>query len=213
METKMAVIDDKKLATKEADAMNFATALVISDNETYTKADQFCVALKGLEKEIIGDFAESKSAASLAHKTICAQEKAHLDKCVPPRTLIKQKMSAYADAQEQLRREEEDRQRIEAQKRADDEALEAAQLAQAAGRTEEAAALLESPAPAVTVFVPKTTPKASTVLRKIWAFRVVNANLVPRQYLMIDEPALRKQAAATGNAVQVPGIEFYQKAI
>ena len=190
METVPTVIDEKKLAAKEADAMAYATALVISDNETFTKADKYCVVLKGLENEIKSDFKESKETAHAAHAAICAQEKAHLDKCIPPRTLIKQKMSAYQDEQERLRREEEDRQRIEAQKAADAEALRQAEQAQAEGKPEEAEAIIQAPVFVAPVVIPKATPKASTTLRKIWAWRVVNESLVPRIYLKIDDSKL-----------------------
>ena len=122
MEKTLTVPDENKLAAKEADAMAYAVALVITDNDTYTAADKFCVVLKGLEKEVIADFAESKEAAHLAHKKITAQEKAHLDKLVTPRNLVKQKMSQYTDEQERLRRLEEDRLRLEAKKIADAEA-------------------------------------------------------------------------------------------
>ena len=215
MENQQTVLvpDENKLAAKEADAMAYATALVISSNETFTLADRFCVTLKGLENEIISDFAESKKTVALAHKKICAQEKAHLDKVIPPRTMIKQKMSVWQDKQERLRREEEDRQRLEAQKAAEAEALRQAELAQALGNTEEAEAIIQEPVYVAPVVVAPTTPKASTVIRKMWTFRITNPALVPDQYKIIDESKLRKQAAATGNSIAVPGVEFYQKPV
>lgn len=209
----ITVPDDKKLEKKEADAMAYAVALTITNNETYTAADNFCVVLKGLEKEVVEDFKASKEAAHLAHKVITAQEKAHLDKLIPPRNLVKQKMSAYQDDQERIRRIEEDRQRLEAQKAAEEEALRQAAQAQAEGNHEEAEAIIQAPVYVAPVVVPRDIPKSSTVIRKVWAARVVNAALVPRQYLIVDEAALRKQAAATGNSLAVPGVEFFQKAI
>jgi len=213
MEKQITVPDEKKLAAKEADAMAYAVALVITDNDTYTAADKFCVVLKGLEKEVVADFAESKEAAHLAHKKITAQEKAHLEKLIPPRNLVKQKMSAYQDEQERLRRIEEDRQRLEAIKAAEAEALRQAEQAQAEGMTEEAEAILQAPVYVAPVVVPQSTPKASTVIRKMWTARVVNEALVPRQYLIVDEAKLRKQALATGDSVAVPGVEFFQKSV
>ena len=212
-EQTVLVIDENKLAAKEADAMAYATALVISSNETFTLADRFCVTLKGLENEIIADFAESKKAAAAAHKKICAQEKAHLDKVAPPRTMIKQKMSAWQDEQERLRREEEDRQRVAAQKAAEAEALRQAEIAQATGDSAAAEAIISEPVYVAPVVVAPTTPKAATVIRKMWTFRIVNPALVPDQYKVIDEAKLRKQAAATGNSIPVPGVEFYQKPV
>ena len=213
MKKQLTVPDENKLAAKEADAMAYAVALVITDNDTYTAADKFCVVLKGLEKEVIADFAESKEAAHLAHKKITAQEKAHLDKLVPPRNLVKQKMSQYTDEQERLRRLEEDRLRLEAKKIADAEALRQAEQAQMEGHEEEAEAIIQAPVYVPPVVVPVSTPKASTVIRKMWTARVIDPLLVPRQYLIVDEAKLRKQALATGNSIQVPGVEFYQRPV
>jgi hypothetical protein len=36
---------------------------------------------------------------------------------------------------------------------------------------------------------------------------------VPRQYLIVDDQKLRAQAKATGNAVPVAGVEFFQRAV
>jgi|SRR3989339_1127163 len=213
MENTMIVPDEKKLAAKEADAMAYAVALVITNNETYMAADRACVGLKGLENEIKADFKESKEAAHTAHAVICAQEKAHLDKVVPPRTMIKQKMSVYQDEQERLRREEEDRQRVIAQKAADDEAIRQAEAAKAAGNAEEAEAIIQAPVYVEPVIIPKSVPKAATIVRKIWTWRVENESLVPRAYLKIDDTRLTQQARATGNSINVPGIIFYQKSI
>ena len=211
METKVATIDDKKLEKKEADAMAYAVALVIVDNDTYTKADQFCVALKGLEKEIIEDFADSKKAADLAHKTITAQEKAHLMKVIPPRNLVKQKMSAYQDEQERIRREEEARLQAEADKRAEEQAIADAEAAQKAGDTAEAEAIISAPVVAAPVILARTIPKAATKTQKRWTFRVTNKDLVPRAYLMINDSALLKQAQSTHDSLPVAGVEFFTK--
>lgn len=212
METEIAEVE-KKLAAKEADAMAYAVALVITDNDTYTKADQFCVGLKGLENEIKSDFKDSKRITDAAHAAVCAQEKAHLDKVIPARNLAKQKMAAYQDEQERLRRLEEDRQRVIAQKAADDEALRQAEQAKAEGRHEEAEAIIQAPVYVPPVVIPRSVPKSATIVRKIWDFKIVNESLVPRQYLMVDDQKLRAQAKATGNSIPVPGVEFFQRSV
>ena len=213
MENTVATIDENKLAAKEADALTYATALVIDNNDKYLQADKFCVTLKGLENEIKSDFKASKEAAHEAHAKICAQEKGHLDKVVPPRNMIKQKMSAWQDEQERLRQEEENRLRIEAQKVADAEALLRAEQAQAEGNHEEAEAIIQEPVYVAPVIVPKSIPKTSTGIQKRWTFRVTDEKLVPRAYLMINESALLKQAQSTHNSLPVAGVEFYQKSV
>lgn len=202
------VIDKKALSAVEQ-----ARALTISSNELYVQADNACVGLKELEKEIVATFKEPKEKAWAAHKSIVAAEAKHLDPVVEARKLYKQKMAIWSDAQEKIRRDEEERQRVAAQKAAEEEAIRLAEQAQKAGNTEEAEAIIQAPVVSEPVIVERTIPKTATVLRKVWTFKVVNAALIPRQYLTVDEVALRKQAQATGNAVMVPGVEFYQKAV
>lgn len=202
------VIDKKALTAVEQ-----AKGLSIINNEIFLIADAACVGLKELEKEIIATFKEPKEKAWAAHKSIVAAEAKHLDPVLEARKIYKGKMSVWQDEQERIRRIEEDRQRLEAQKVAEEEALRLAQQAQAEGKTEEAEAIIQAPVYVAPVIVPKETPKASTVIRKIWDFRVVNAQLVPRSYLMVDEVKLRSQAKATGNSIAVPGVEFFQRPI
>lgn len=64
---------------------------------------------------------------------------------------------------------------------------------------------IEVPAP---VFVPKTTA-AGTSFRKNWKWRVVDAALIPRQYLVPDEQAIGLVARTDKENANIPGIEFY----
>ncbi len=46
-------------------------------------------------------------------------------------------------------------------------------------------------------------------IRKVWTFRVVNLNLVPREYLMLNESAV-KEAIKNGN-YHISGLEIFQE--
>lgn len=54
------------------------------------------------------------------------------------------------------------------------------------------------------------TPAAIS-FRKTWEVEIVDPNLVPREYLLIDTVALRKVCVATKGQIQVPGVRFVQK--
>ena len=143
--------------------------------------------------------------------------------------------------QEQARKAEAERQRLEAiQRAAEDEARrqalevtkkleEAARLealeaggrdaaaAQAAldaalqaeeeatARRQEALALVVPPPLAKTV----STALGAATVRKVWTFRVVALSAVPREYLLVDEPKVRK--AIAGGARDIPGLVIYQE--
>lgn len=54
------------------------------------------------------------------------------------------------------------------------------------------------------------TPAAIS-FRKTWDLEIVDPNLVPREYLLIDVSALRKVCQATKGQIQVPGVRFFQR--
>lgn len=54
------------------------------------------------------------------------------------------------------------------------------------------------------------TPTAIS-FRKTWEVEIVDPNLVPREYLLIDVAALRKVCVATKGQIQVPGVRFFQR--
>ena len=62
---------------------------------------------------------------------------------------------------------------------------------------------------AVVADAPVKVTAAGTSLRKTWKFRVVDAALIPRQYLIPDEQTLGLIARTDKETASIPGIEFY----
>jgi hypothetical protein len=117
------------------------------------------------------------------------------------------------------------------------EAEEAAEQARALGHADVAAQLLEEaanapsmpveplppppPMPSMApVVVESTVPKvAGTGKRETWLFRVKNPDLIPREYLMPDDPfdpksypKIGRVVRAMKSATNIPGIEVYAEA-
>lgn len=121
----------------------------------------------------------------------------------------------------------------EAREKAEREAAELrrqAEAAAAAGRAEEAAKLAskatktidkadakaegleQSAMQVVTPTVVMDAPKVSGITKRVvWFARVVNPNLLPREYLVPNEKALDGIAKATKGEIQIPGVEFYSE--
>ena len=72
----------------------------------------------------------------------------------------------------------------------------------------------QAPTPAamsqLTALAAPPTPAAIS-FRKVWDVEIVDPNLVPREYLLIDVPALRKVCQATKGQIQIPGVRFVQR--
>jgi len=133
------------------------------------------------------------------------------------------------EAEAAKRREELERQAREAERKAREKADEErrqAEAAAAAGRAEEAAKMRAAAAererkaaeqaaerreaaaavvaPTVVVEVPKV---AGHSVIETWGFAVVDANLIPREYLMPDEDRIGKVVRALKATTNIPGIK------
>lgn len=129
-------------------------------------------------------------------------------------------LGAYKDTQERLRRQEEDRLRQEEQRRLEaDRAAKAKQL-EKAGRKEDAAIVKATPVQAPVVALPSAVPQVDGLTyRDEWKWRPIAgdtpagrkqaAQIVPRDYLKLDEVALNALARSMKGSVKVPGIEFW----
>jgi hypothetical protein len=210
MTTQVAVLEVEKKALTMVDR---AKALTISNNEECKSADDFCIGLKELEKQIIEHHKDIKEKAWATHKAAVAAETRALVPVLEARKIAKGKMAEWLESEEKKRRAEEDRLRKEAQKKADDDALKAAEEAERNGDKKTAAAILETPVEAAPVVLPKTTPKVSTIIQERWFARVDNPSLIPDEYWIVDESKLGALARATKGSLKIPGVTFYPKKV
>lgn len=180
------------IETKRSGLLTRALTLVVCSVETKRLAWDLLNGIADLKKSIVEDFKESKSAAAKAHKALCAQEAAHLEKLIEPDAIVRQKLSAYEEEclrlkaeADRIAREAAEAERKRLQAIADREAAEATErarieaeetrlreaiAAEEAGLPEVAAAILEAPAPELAVFVAPAVEVAPMVL----------PNLIPR---------------------------------
>lgn len=184
-----------------------AKGFIIKTAEDFALVDAHCAGLLALKKDIEKDFKASKESAYSTWKAIVAQEKGHLDGIDEARRIDKQKMDAWREEQETIRRREEARLQEEARRRAEQEQLEAAERAEKSGNKAEAEEILNERTQVPTIIVTTAVPKSKTVIRKIvdqakiaqavangtrtipgvsvyqvWTYQVVNPSLVPDEF-------------------------------
>ena len=62
------------------------------------------------------------------------------------------------------------------------------------------------------VVLEKQIPKVDGLgVQKNWKFEIVDANLIPRQYLKPDEVAIGGVVRSTKGAVTIPGVRIYSE--
>lgn len=135
------------------------------------------------------------------------------------RNIVKNKIQVHWDSQQALKEAEERKKReaeIEAAKQLADENLDKAMLTgsevakEAALNFEKHAVRLE----AAQIEVRQTihTTGATVAQMRIWRWKIVDFNKIPKEYLVLDESKLNALARGySKQQVNVDGIEFYQE--
>jgi len=128
---------------------------------------------------------------------------------------VKKLMSDYDTEQERIRKAEEVRLAEIARQQEEERLLAEAELAEKSGNKEEAQAIIDAPVYVPPVVVPKSVPKmeGGPVYRTIWKFRIKNASLIPRQYLIPDEKAIGGVIRSSQGRITIPGIEAYEERV
>lgn len=202
---------NKELETKAVTILDEAKSTEITTQEQYDKSAEFLKSVKQLQKKIKEHYADPIKKAYEAHKAIKAAEQELLKPLDEAETIIKKKCGSFNRQQEEIRAEKERQLREEAKKKAEEEA--AKKNAENAFMAE----ILDQPvAEIVPVIVPEVViekPKnvSGTYYVESWKFKIIDENLIPREYLMIDESKIGKVVKAMKSLTNIPGIETYSE--
>jgi len=190
----------------------WAKELAIHTPAEYQTAIDGLKQVKTLRQGISRFFEDSKTKAHAALKAICRNEKQFTDRLDVVEAKAKNILTAYARVEEEKRQAEQRRLQAEADEaaRRERERLEkeAAKLKTPEKREERLAQAAAVVAPVVNI-APTTPAVKGTAMRKVWRARVVDAQAVPRAWLMVNDKALNAFAVSTKGAVPVKGVEFY----
>ncbi len=204
----------KDVAARALTVPDLARTIEIRDNESYMRAGEMLTAVKGLLKEIDAAFDPICKRAHEAHKEALNQKKRAAEPLLEAERILKKGIADYQAELERQRREEEARLREEARRREEEARLAAAIAAEKEGEKALAEEILNEPViPAVVVSAPPPPKLAGVSSRKVWKFRIADAALVPRQYMIPDTAAIGRVVAALGPRASIPGVEIYEETV
>lgn len=209
----------KRMETTALSWPQRAEAIVIADQDSYTSAAELLVDITSLERQVVEHHAPIKAAAWNAHKVAVAAEKKLLEPLNVAKGIIKARLVGWTQEQERIR--------LEAQRKAEEEAriLEEEQRLQLAAEAEEAGApeetvqeILEMPTVMVPVPVVRPTfqraPGVSTSQR--WKAQVVDIRALCRavadgrastELVQPNLVALNNMARAMKQTMNIPGVK------
>lgn len=159
-------IEDKDVEKKCSPVIEKAKSLKIINDEGMEKARDFIRDVKGLVKEVKGDFDPIVDAAHKTHKEAVARRNKHLDPLEKAEKTVKDTMKTYLDLKEKQERERAaEQQRLqEAEDKKKLKSLEGKLGRREANGDEEGAEEIKEEMEAVgesTTYIPETTSKPS----------------------------------------------------
>lgn len=211
MET--AIIEINEVETRALSVPEQAKAIVIRDDAGMESANELLLAIKDIRKQINEVFDPPIKAAHDSHKAAIAAKQKVERPLADAEGIIKPKMAEYHAEQIRLRREEEMRLQAEAQRFEEERRLQEAILAEACGDKAEAEALLDEPVLAPVVVLPQAPKLNGTSFREVWKWKIVARDLIPKEYMMLDEVKISGVVRSMKGMTHIPGILAYPEKV
>lgn len=204
---------DRQIRNAEHQGATFlekAEALEVLGDEDFAAAAAQQVYMKSWIKRAEGFMKPMVDAAYKAHQVLTTRRRELTDPATKACKIYARKMGIF---QEEMERE---RQRAEAieQARLDKEAQEEADAAAAmvADTEPELAQAISENLPKQVAVVKSIAPTyQGTTRRTNWLFRIVDADAIPREYMIPDEKAIGAIVRAKKGQVKIAGIEPYSE--
>lgn len=205
----------KTLANEAAKIITDCKEVKVTNDEQRGNILELVKRIKGVAKGLEDERMATTRPMDEAKKEVMNLYRQPLDNLTKAESIIKRAVLEYD--QEQRRKAEELQAKLraeaEAKARKERERLEKqAALAVEKGQAEKAEMLLDK-ADNVVAFVPVVqaveTKTQGVSSRKVWKYRITDANALPREYMIPNEAMLAALARSTQGNIPVPGVEFY----
>jgi len=204
----------KELETKISVSLVKAGELIVSDQDSLSKANEFLLGIKQLRKEIDEVFSPIIEAAYKAHKEAVAQKKKFEEPLLKAEQMVKQKIAGYLEEMERIRRQQEEEKRKieEEKKRIEEETLKRLVEAKEDSEMENAIkAAEEKLAKIPEIDVVEKPQTVGLSMREVWKFEIVDEMAIPREYLMPDLAKIRKTVQELKGEAKIPGVRIYSE--
>jgi hypothetical protein len=199
----------RELETTVNDLATYARDFKVTTAEQYSAAGADLTRIKAARKRLDDIRTGITRPMDAAKKAVMDFFRAPGEKLDQAERAIKRAMVDFTEEQERLRLEEQRRADEAARKERDRLAAQAARAAES-GKIEKAEQLQARAATVVAPVISREPPKVTGVsTRDVWKFEIVNEMEVPREYLMVDESKIRKVVGALKGETRIAGVRVW----
>lgn len=189
----------------------YAKSVTVANDDDFDLAALVLTNLKRWEKEAKEFMGPVVKAAHDAHKEAKAKENALVMPLRNALIMIGEVMGKYQEACERERVAQQAAMQAAEQEELDTETLDRATQLEEQGLKAEAKAVLAA-APKAQVKLPSYAAKAKgTQTRRTWKFEIVDASLIPREYLVPDEKKIGAVVRALKDSACIYGVRVYSE--
>lgn len=213
----MTTATETELEELKTESLKYPTLVQdvrITDAISFSMANDWAKTIKARIIEIKEKFSEPKAKAFAAHRAITKFESDTLAPLEDALKKINAELSRWHNEQEALRKAEAKRLQDAADKAAEDAKLEHALKAEQAGQSAVAEKILGSPVLTPMVKVAPQPKAEGLSFSETWGVDetcIVNANLIPRNFLIPDIKTLNALAKSQKGNFNVPGVKPFCK--
>ena len=201
----------QKIQKQSEQILDQSKLLSIFDPSSFDDASLFLKEIKAIQDEISNAFDPIIKAQHQAHKKSLETKRRYSLPLQKAEAIVKAKIKEYHLEQERIRREQEAKLRHVAKKAEEERLLQMAIEAEESGDTQEAEAMLAVSPIAPVISIPSQTDGNGIFYREVWKFRVINPDLVPDKYKILDERRIGAIVRALKDKTNIPGIEVYRE--
>jgi hypothetical protein len=189
----------------------FARTVAIKTNEQYQAAANYLKSIKGLLGKIEDARTRVTKPLLAAQREVNAQAKDAAEPLQKAERLIKVAMDGFIQEQNRLRLEEQ-RKADEAARKQQEKLQQQAAKAMASGKMEKAAELEQLATAVVAPAIHRDPPKvAGIVTKEVWKFEIIDPNQVPRNFCSPDEQKIGGVVRALKGDTQIPGVRVWKE--
>ena len=177
--------------------------LAITNPEQFQETAEFLQGIKGKQKEVKDYFEPRRAKAEAEKQKVLAEINGYKRPLEKAEIIVKKKLGEYRVAQEQKRREEEQKRLAELKVQEEDRLLDEAETNGDESILDDEIMLAR---PTLETEIPKM---AGISFTEVWHFEIVDVKQIPRDYMIPDERKIQGVVKALKDKTSISGIRVY----